>query len=269
MALRQSVVGQLLPRGEHWHIWVAMDDQRLLGLICTSPRRSHQVWQVAHLLLAEENREITQSLLQQITTASCHHGIEKLFLRLPQDSPLTQAAYDSGFERYLVQHLYRRSEARHYYGDVYQGAHGIWRPRTRPDNWQIFQLYSATTPAVIRQAEGLAYSEWLQSRERIDGGQEQVWEREGQIHGWASARPWWDGVLLESMMPPGEEQAFASLVDSVAARGLPVYSFVSSYQTHILQVAQEEGFVPIAECSLFLKRLLVRVTQSYLMPMRA
>lgn len=271
LAIRQSVVGQLFPRGEHWHTWVATDGREVTGLVCTGPRRGRQVWQVTHLLVVGDvdANEVSRGLLQQITGASCFQGIEKLFLRLPQDSPLTQAVIDSGFERYLVQRLYRRVETSTYYGDVYSRLDGIWRTKTRHDDWPIFQLYTAAVPATVRQAEGLAYADWLRSRERFQGGEDLVWERNGHVHGWASVRPWRDGFLLESVLPPDEESAFASLVEGVAARGRPLYSLISSYETRLHHVAEDEGFRFQAECALFVKRLLVRVPQTYLVPMRA
>ena len=268
MALRKAVVGQLLPLGGHWHHWIAIEDQRLVGLIIARDRTSPHIWQVSHLLLSNEAIDLAPEFFHQITAGAYRHSIEKLFLRLPLDSPLKHIALDQGFEPYLVERLYQRPESQGNLRSPSRGISGPWRTKTKQDNWSIFQLYSAVTPATVKQAEGLAYAEWLLARERKNGSYEKVWEKDGQIRGWARVRPWCNGVLFEFLFYPGDEAAFIPLIQTVVRGRQTIYSLTYSYQTQIQTLLGDEGFSTLAEHALFLKRLLVRVTQTHLAPMR-
>lgn len=269
LALRKAMLGQLFPAGEHWHSWIAIKEHRLMGLISARPRYSQQVWQVAHLLLNEESKDLATALFQQVTVAASQSGIERLFMRLPLDSPLRQLVLESGFEPYMVERLYSWSGLHQNLGQASQGIPKMWRSKTKHDNWAIFQLYCVVAPAVVQQVEGLVYADWLQSRERIKSYQEKVWEQEGQIRGWARARPWWDGILLEFLFYPGEEPSFTPLIERFIQYKKPIYCLVHSYQTQIQRLVEAEGFHPVEEHSLFIKQLLVKVRRTSPMPMRA
>jgi len=270
MALRKAVVGQLLPLGGSWHHWIAIEDRRLVGLIIARNRNSSQVWQISHLLVSHEaGDDLTRELFNQITADAYRHGIERLFLRLPLDSPIQQIAVEQGFQPYIAERLYQWSPFKDNLIVEHQNITGTWRSRTKQDNWSVFQLYSAVAPAIVRQAEGLAYAEWLQSRERKNGIQDKVWEKDGIIQGWARAKSCGNGVMFEFLSNPGDVSAIMPFIQSVVRGKQPVFVLTYSYQAHIQSLLESEGSIPVADNSLFLKRLLVRVTQTRLAPMRA
>lgn len=269
LALGQAAVRQLFPLLEPWHSWVALSQGRLVGLISARPRNGPQVWEVTHLLLSQEAKDQSLALFQQLTQEAQGRCTERIFLRLPQDSPVIPLAVEGGFEVYQTERLYRSLESGTRAFAHHWPTAGVWRSKTKPDNRAIFQLYSALAPALVRQAEGLAYAEWWQAREKVTTRQEKVWEQAGQVQGWARARPWWDGILLEFLCPPGEELALQPMIDSSLQQGRPVYCLTYSYQTHIQRWLEAEGFQPVAEHALCLRRLLVRVTQTSPVPMQA
>lgn len=270
MALRKAVVGQLLPLGGRWHHWIAIEDERLIGLVIARDRSSPQVWQVSHLLVSDEAiQDLTPALFHQITSAAIHQRTEKLFMRLPLDSPIKHFAIEQGFEPYLVERIYQQTEFQDKFLINPSDISGIWRTKTKQDNWSIFQLYSTVAPATVRQAEGLSFAEWLQARERKNGASEKVWEKDGLIRGWSRTRSWCNGILFEFLIYPGDEAAVLPLIKAVVKDKQQVYCLTQSYQTQIQGLLESENFNPIAEHSLFLKRLLVRVTQTRLAPIQA
>lgn len=270
MALRKAVVGQLLPLGGRWHHWIAIEDERLMGLVIARDRSSPRVWQVTHLLVsAEFVDDLTPAFFHQITNTAINQRAEKLFMRLPVDSPIKHIALDHRFEPYLVERLYQLSESHNNVKLDSRDSSGTWRARTKQDNWAIFQLYSTVAPATVRQAEGLSFAEWLQARERKNGCSEKVWVKDGLIRGWSRARPWCNGILFEFLANPGDEAAILPLIKTVIRSKQQVYCLTQSYQMEIQRLLESEGFNPISEHSVSLKRLLVRVTQTRLAPIRA
>ncbi len=266
----QAWLEHWFPWGRRRHTWVWPNRGRILGVISTKNCSGPTSWQIDYLRVGDE--ECCLALLDKVSAVGAEQGVKKLFLRLPQDSPLVEGVRRSGFSAYSADYLYR-------YGG--EGTPRIVespytpRPRSSNDDYRLFELYCAAVPAPVRTAEGMTFEEWQASRDRGSWPQryrEYVWEKEGRLVGWlriSSAR----GMgCFEVMLHPAEGEGLEWLVnralESLDGKS-PLFCVASAFQGQLRSLLPTMEFEEVAQYCALVKELALRVREPSLMPMQA
>jgi len=166
---------------------------RLEGLvsarICTG-----RVWEVDHLYLPNHQSNINgknaspsynqeAAILEQLVQEAGSRNAERIFLRLPSGITAVTLARRDGFFPYFEETLMegRASDISHHREHPAENIR-IRQPR---DEYSLFQLFCACTPAPVRVTLGLTCNQWqetmsLRSKKRL----EWVIESNGKLVGW-------------------------------------------------------------------------------------
>lgn len=137
--------------------WLSCEDGQMTGLVSARGRLAADIWDIDRLcFLAEwENPRLGADLLGQVIQCAYSHGVQRMFLRTRSGGSAEEAARECGFVRYANEFVYLLG-----IGAEVALAPSEFRPRTRVDHQPLFQLYTATVPARVRQVEGLTLQEW-------------------------------------------------------------------------------------------------------------
>lgn len=169
-----------------------------LGGLVSARTRSGRVWEIDHLYLPDsraDNERLTcdalsydeettsLELLEQLVQEAGLRNAERIFLRLPTGLPVVSLARRTGFFPYFEETLIEG-----WAGIIPvnrdQPAENI-RARQQQDEYSLFQLFCACTPATVRVALGLTCDQWQESLSlRPSKRLEWVDERNGKVVGW-------------------------------------------------------------------------------------
>ena len=147
----------------------------------------------------------------------------------------------------------------------------ILRQKSSSDDHGLFQLYNAAVPAAARQAEGMTFREWRETRGKGSRG-EFVYEKEGSLVGWLRAIA--DGGMgrFDIMIHPLEEERLDWLVNRslVLLNGKsPIFCLIPEFQPRLRRFLTEQDFEEVAEYSTLVKQLAARVRQTQFVPASA
>lgn len=231
---------------------------------------------------------VWEALLEQVCQAAGEEGVMRLFVKVPNGSPLMEEFRALGFTRYTNERIW---------GNLYFGAtgapsaepvHAALRRQSNQDAWNLMQLYASVTPPVTRHAEDLSTREWRRSGIprllRLSSGpleRAYVWGDEsvtkggsglgGYIRLLSAARGHWVTTMFR---PDNANRAiYPQALDFVlwkAARlgSKPVYSGVREYQAEAEGHLEERGFHLLSEQALLVKYLVepLKVREPALVP---
>jgi hypothetical protein len=264
-----NLLGQWFsPRGR-FCVWVCSEGFSLRGLCSVRDRSSPQAWEVDRLLLREQDGDCCLSLLEHISLAGGELAVEKVFLRLPDTSPLVSAAEQSGFMPYVTERLYWREKEKTAGGDVpADESSSVSPPRRRQvdDDYRLFELYQRRIPAPIRRVEGATFAQWKANRDR-SVGQEWVFEKGGGLVGWSAFDSDGERGQLEVMAVSDEE------LERVLEYGLTslgscrhLCCLVPEFEQGLIRMLESRGFSQVSRYSVLAKDLLARAQQPCLVP---
>jgi hypothetical protein len=264
-----NLLGQWFsPRGR-FCVWVCTEGFSLRGLCSVRDRCSPQAWEVDRLLLREQDGDCCLALLEQISLVGGELAVEKVFLRLPDTSPLLSAAGQSGFIPYVTERLYWREREKAAGGDVPVGEpSSVSPPRRRQvdDDYRLFELYQRRVPAPVRRAEGATFAQWKANRDR-SVGQEWVFENEGGLVGWAAFESDGERGQIEATATADDELERAleyGLTSLSSCRHL--FCLVPEFELAQIGMLESRGFSQVSRYSVLAKDLLARAQQPCLVP---
>lgn len=267
-SLAGAYLRQWLPARWQQRTWVYIEGRRARGILSARGRYGSGAWEVVHLALPEE-RENCLALLDGLKLLGRKERVTRVFLRLPWDSPSLPIVQSAGFSPYLKEKLYLLG------GGVPQ-QRGVSSPfivhrRGKSDDYSLFQLYSSSVPAPVRQAEGMTFEDWRQCWEGGGrGGGEWVGGREGSLLGWFRISPRRGVPLLELMATPAAPiEDFLELAIARAGGYSILLCLAAEHQEKLQQLLLARGFQPVAEYSSMVKLLAQPVSQTVLAPLRA
>jgi hypothetical protein len=271
-------VGRSLALQPGRETWVQIEHGQIHGVVATRARFGTDVWDIDKLMIASsvDADRVCMRLLDHICEAAVEEGVQKVFLRLAEDSAWLQPAHQAGFAHYTSEQLYMLPHLSPTTRPIVPGL----RPRRPADHQALFQLYSAAVPAHVRQIEALTLQEWrwidnwglvstaLQpglTRRRRD----LVVQVEGGIEAWLPVDL--HARALRLTTDPRQAADLPLLLRrglSELPAGRPVFFPVRDYQTELAGPLEELGFYPGESQALLARMLTVRVPERRLVPAR-
>ncbi|HZU12649.1 MAG TPA: hypothetical protein VFB58_07395 [Chloroflexota bacterium] len=253
----RSVSRALVPFASKGRLWIVRDGEST-ALLEAQPRRYVIGWDITRLAVRGDPERILSPAVGTALEHVQRHGVPRLFARC--------------LERYrgLLERCGFRSLGKEYVllGSGALSPHPAGLPedsryRMPPDAWPLHQLESDTTPAEIRQLEGLTSLDWAQGSR---GMEEIVVERDGEIVAWVG---WEPGTgrrkRLGLLVRPDYRELGSDLLAYVLERTPPAVSFVArvrGYQQEVLSLFEESGFHVAAEEMLMLRHANVQPARS-------
>lgn len=270
-----GLLGRSLALDAPRQTWVYTRDREILGLAAVNGRRDGAVWEIDRWVgtgLPEAERAL-QSLLEHLACVGGEEGIQKIFLRLPSESPLLAVARKAGFVAYCTERVYR-GNARSTHREK-----APFRPRRGTDSHALFMHYTHTVPGRVRQVEALTMQEWRwldgwkpRRHWRLGvalGHRDFVWESEGQILAWIRV----EGrrrILYASvdhrLLGEAEIESAVDYALAGVRSASTVYCPVRDYQDVLERVFARNSFEPAGEYVLMVQHLTVRVGERILVP---
>lgn len=262
------------------------DGRRTMGFAQTALRREPDQWEIMFLVLVQaasagkapsavtEAERGVSRLLSGVCEAAEEEGTTRLFARLPDDSAVIESFRRLGFAKVLNEQTY----VAHARTPGEPPAHLGLRGQRPADAYPLWQLYRASTPAVVQTAEALSSRQWdlplpmlprwLLPRRRVRG-----WVVPGEKRPLAWVQLATDSkksAVAELMVDPSATDLVEDLLDYVVAqvgRGNVLLAFtVREHQTALQLALEARGFGLAESSDLVVKRLAVPVLQRGLVP---
>ena len=245
------------------HTWISVEGQTIRGLVSARRRGARVAWEVDCLIVASEDGEhVCLRLFDQLTAGAAHAGVQKLFLRLESGSDLLPSARKAGFVPYATEHVLRldgdRPDAQLVGTPLPAGI--ILRPREKPDEFALFQLYTHATPPDAQLHEASNLTEWKAATERRVGGRRSadvVAEHEGKVVAWLRTSRGTPGrldLIIDPVIWPAADALIAWGMRELGA-GRPIVAALPSYARPVVERLESAGFVQEEENALLAKRL--------------
>jgi hypothetical protein len=262
-----TLLGEWLNPQVRRYLWVWANGLRIRGIASARNRSSSHAWEIDRLLLDEQDEECCCSLLERLSVAGEESGVEKVFLRLPTESPLVDAARGAGFIPYVTELLYgwERGKAAGY-GEPSSCS---MRRKQEGDDYKLFELYEACIPAPIRRVEGMTFQEWQEAKDR-SARKELVFEKEGRLIGWLRVVTSGDIGQFEVMATDGEELEQMVKYSLMALNGCRyLFCLAPEFQGELTRLLQGHGFGEVKRYSALMRELTVRSQEPCLVPLGA
>lgn len=199
-------------------------------------------------------------MLSQCCAAAASHGLQRIFVSVPDGCPEQASLREAGFSLYTRESIYRLAAA----PASVTSAPGVRRQGPQ-DGWALQRLYVRNTPRLVQQAEGATSGE-VGSWWEPDSWQGIVWEPAGEVRGAAQAhlgqtghwlRVWGSGDLQPRELRTLLEQALGLIRSADSARrALPVYVTVREYEMSLSSALIGFGFAPFMDRMRFVKHTL-------------
>ncbi len=207
-------------------------------------------WHVTQLLAGECAEGAVTRVLERVSAEAVRAGAERVFLRLPADCILLDAARRSGYFPAYYETL-MRSQPSVLAPDAAGPRTTSPRDASGPDEYGVFRLYNAAVPPVVRRLAGVTFGQWRDSRERGPGrAREYVLEGDRALEGWLrvgrkGANGWMQAMLAPASMDAAATLAVFGLERLAGARS--IVALVAEYQADLRRALGELGLAPGAE----------------------
>lgn len=249
------------------------------GLVSAHARRSYRVWEVDRLYISgdpprsEANGSwvpdtTSLELLEQVIEAAGTRCAERIFLRLPSESPIVLLARRAGFFPYFEELLLQGLGSR--FGPDGAPAPAGIAERLPQDDYPLFQLFSAATPQAVRAAMGLTFDQWRDAHELLTRGRrEWVVSSNGRITGWLGLAGGRRAEEAEVLVHPDHSELWRGLVELTLAHGGRQRWLVPDYQTITADILQGHGFYETARFTMLIRPMAVPVMSLGMAPVEA
>ena len=243
---------------------------RLGGLFSARSRAGPSVWEIDHFYLPDGGASThsngqsltdlqetaTLEVLERLVQLLGQRSAQRIFLRLPSGNPAICPARRTGFFPYFEETcLDGAAGQRLEVGDKLVSS---FRVRQPADEYPLFQLFSAATPATVREALGLTCDQWRDAQEPCRQGR-QDWIREdgGKVLGWLSLLP--RGGITQStvMARPDHPEVLSQLVSLALSNPGIQRWLVPDYQSTVAEQLRRHGFREMARYTMLIKTVAV------------
>ena len=197
--------------------WVCRQGNRVTDFVVAKSLFALGSWEITHLFLDPREHNRLPELLDKLSQTAASRGGERIFLRLQRDDPLVNVTRLSGFFPCIPEALYIRAGRHVGETEIYSYPSSgpvLLRTKREADEYNLFQLYNATTPPEVRKGVGMTFGQWMASRGRIQNRSiELVLEKNGVIRGWLRAYQRSSTGQLAILIHPDDEGELAHFVD--------------------------------------------------------
>ncbi|MFQ5860619.1 MAG: hypothetical protein ACE5IG_03605 [Dehalococcoidia bacterium] len=245
--------------------WAWLQGGRLQGVAAARTRSSLRVWEVTDLYIPSHEERGAAELLERLSASVAQRGAEWVFLRLVEGSPLVEGARRSGFFPLFAETLFWGE------GRPLESPAPVWEPRQPTDEFAIFQLYNAVTPASMRPALGLTLDAWKEAQERrVAGSREWVHWRDDKVKAWLHLICRRGGSQGELLVHSGDGEALPVLLDgALRLSGWRSRWLVPEYEPALGPLLLQRGFQEVGRYAFLAKSIAVRVEEPGLAPVEA
>ena len=236
------------------------------GLISARTRSGCRVWEVDHLYLpagdldlppTDNSRSLTfdgdsLELLERLILTAGSRSAERIFLRLPAECAVIDLARRAGFFPCYEEALFEAVVSQIPSNGEAQPLN--LRSLMPPDEYALFQLFNAATPAPVRVALGLTFDQWRDARE-VQGrnGPEWITECNGRITSWLKVPSTNRAEPGKLLLHPDQSHLLPGLL-KLAHNTLSTQRWlVADYQELIAGHLQHQGLQPIARYTMLIK----------------
>ena len=247
--------------------WVSVKGGRINSLVAARPCSGPTAWVVEHLVNPHRDEEPCGELLKTAAAYAQRHGAQRLFLPIPDEWHIMDMVRHSGFvpcTQVLLLTLPGRSPL--------LGVEPMdgFRPRISSDDYPLFRLYNAATPAEVRVGMGMTLQQW---QDALDpwrkGTRELVLEQGDAAKGWVRLDHHEKWAKVRLTIDTNWEADLLTLVAFILAEIGPrrVLWEVPEYQGTLRLLLERVGFEVAGTYRLMVKTLAARVRESALAPM--
>lgn len=276
------------------------DGKKLMGMVSARRRSAHKAWEIDRLYLygswpslqhqdygtfderwemgwyedfSAEDAEL--ELLEQLTAAIGERAAQRIYLRLPSNSPALAIAKRSGFIAGVSETLLEGYGGNS--GGILpskEGPQGM-RPVNPPDEYGLFQLYCASAPAKARETLGLTFDQWQEHRDTGGslfgpaGYKEWVADGSARLAGWLRITRRWVTVDVQTMTHPDHPEALYPAMDYALAQPGIQRWLVPDYQESVAERLGNRGFRQMAQYTLMVKMVAVPALRYGMAPVEA
>jgi hypothetical protein len=202
-----------------------------------------------------------------LSVAAGESGVKKVFLRLPAESRLVDAAKGTGFVPYVSECLYgweNRTEAVHREPTSFSA-----RRKQELDDYRLFDLYEACVPTPVRRVEGMSFKEWHEAKDRSTR-KEWVFEKKDSFIGWLRVGANGDTGQFELIATEGEELEQMLEYSLASLNGCRhIFCLAPEFQGELIRQLRGYGFGEAKKYSNLIKELTVRAEAPVLVPLGA
>jgi hypothetical protein len=210
--LIETALEQWLSLSIRRNAWISARRQRLLGLVSTRRRGGRTAWEIDSLIDTTPERDAVPGLLECAIQAGGKAGVEKVFLRLEEDSPLLPVVTHGGFFPYSTETLYVSARTP-------KAEPAPMRPFCQADAYPAFRLYNGTLPERLRRQEAATFAEWQASLERswLKDGVQMVMDGDGALSANVGAARQDLGLMVDAVVDDRARLEIDSIIATVAA----------------------------------------------------
>ena len=267
--------------GKRAQTLVLRDGARCEGFVQARPRPGRESWDIVRMACVASDDETwlrgCADLLDNVGGIAAQSGALRTFARVPADSPNVTLLAESGFRSYAGELIYHGTLRALVTSPA--AAPVDVRLRRPADAWDVFSLYCAVTPALIRHAEGRSLKEWTAGNRVVDATVRR-WSRPREIvavdvngiQGWIrwTPRRSQSFQLLEVLMRPEAADRLVELVRfGVEYLGLDpdctTVCRIREYDDSVSAVLRNAGFSSGLRETLLVRHTVARVTERQLL----
>jgi hypothetical protein len=241
------------------------------GLASARTRAGPTVWEIDHFYLPGEGATPRHSppealgdvqetavleILERLVEVVGQRSAQRVFLRLPSGNPAICPARRSGFfpcfEEIRLEGVGGQAQDR----DAQPPT--SFRVRRDEDEFRLFQLFSAATPVMVREALGLTCDQWRDAQEPCRTGR-QDWLREerGKVLGWLSLMPLRAATEPRVLARPEHPEVLSQMVSLALATPGKQRWLVPNYQPTVVDQLHLRGFQEMGRYTMLIKTVAV------------
>ncbi len=247
--------------------WISTKGAKTVGLVSARPCSGSTAWMVKHLVIPLREEGPCCELLERVAAHAGRRGAERLFLHLPDEWHLVEMVGQSGFVPCTQVFLLTLAGRSPLLG--VEPAMGF-QPWTSSDDFPLFRLRNATTPADVQCGIGATFQQWQDAQDpQRKGTWELVLEQNGESKVWIRLdyyRKWTKIRLVVHPEWEGDPQSLVAL--ALAQKPSRTIMFeVPGYQSVLRVLLERVGFEITGSYRLVVKSLAVRVKEPSLAPL--
>jgi hypothetical protein len=246
-----------------------------LGGLVSARTSSGRVWEIDHLYLPDGTPDprsaeeaAIQELLEQMLQQAGVRRAERIFLRLPSGIPAITFARRTGFFPYLEETLMEG------WAGILPGNSGgpieTIRARQPQDDYSLFQLFCACTPAPVRTGLGLTCDHW-QDAQSLRPGKRIEWvdERNGKVVGWSAQYICRGTAEGQAMAHPDHPEVLGPLINRSLSNSSFQRWLVPDYQQPVHERLSYHGLREAARYTLLINTVAAPVRCAGMAPVEA